>query len=240
MSIKVMLTFLVRVFFKIYFGVFGKPKINANFQKVLKLYRSRGFIGDFSLIRIWDAPFEELEKVVPREGVVVDLGCGDGILANYLAVSSGKREVLGIELNKSRVREADRGLKNARFIQGDILKEDFPKSDAILLTHVFHHLTSYKDQENLLEKCKENLNKGGKLIITEIIEKPILKFLFSALTDIITVPILFEGKLVDTKIHYRTLTGWKKFLGNGEFKYKYEVTHKGMPFSHVIFVAEKN
>ena len=237
LSIKSLLIFFVRVFFKIYFGVFGRPKINSNLRKVLRLYKGRGFIGDFSLIRIWDAPFETLEKLIPKSGDVVDLGCGDGILSNYLAVSSRKRKVLGIELNKNRVREADRGLKNSKFIQGNILQKNFSKSDAIVLTHVLHHLTSYGDQEKLLRKCRQNLKRGGKLVITEIIERPILKFLFSALTDIIIVPVLFSGKLIDTEIHYRSFSGWKKFLENEGFKYSYEIMHKGMPFCHVIFVA---
>lgn len=238
LSIKSAIIFLIRIFFKIYFGIFGRPKINPNFQKTLNLYKRRGFLADFSLIRFWDAPFERLERLVPKSGSVIDLGCGDGILSNYLATSSLQRRVLGIELNKNRLREADRGLKNTRFIQGDILKKNFPKSDTILLIHVFHHLPSYKDQERLLTKCRRSLRVGGKLIVTEIIETPILKFLFSALTDVVTVPILFEGKLFDTKIHYRTLGGWEKFLSGGGFKFKSESIHKGMPFSHVIFIAE--
>lgn len=238
LSIKSALIFFVRLFFKLYFGAVGKPKINKNLKKVLSLYKKRGFLADFSLIRIWDAPFEKLEKISPRKGDVLDLGCGDGILSNYLAVSSAERSVTGIELNKNRIKEADRGLKNAKFVQGNILEKEFPKSDAVFLTHVLHHLASYEDQEKLLVKCGNDLKKNGKLIVTEIIERPFLKFLFSALTDIIIVPILFDGKIIDAKIHYRTLSSWKKLFIKLGFKFKYEIIHKGMPFSHVIFVLE--
>lgn len=236
--IKQILIFFITIFFKIFFLVFGEPKISSRLKSAVNLYKGNSFSSLFKIIRVWDAPFEEIEKAVPDNGKIVDLGCGDGILGNYLALSSKKRNVVGIEFNKKRINEANKGLANTKFVYGDILKSNFTKADAILLIHVLHHLESYKDQEKLLTKCKERLNRGGKIIIAEIIERPLHKFLFTALTDFLIVPILFEGRLINTMVHFRTLDKWKKLFKKMGFKYKYSLNHQDMPFSHAIFTLE--
>lgn len=227
----------MNIFFKVYFGVFGKPKVGKNLKKTIALYKGHDFNELFSLIRVWDAPFEKINKMVPKKGVIVDLGCGDGILANYLGISEKKRKVLGVELNKARLKEANKGVKNVGFRKGDIVKGNYPKADCILLTHVLHHLSSKEDQEVVLKFAKKKLKKGGMLIITEIIERPLLKLVFTWLTDAFTVPILFEGKLYDFSFRYRTENNWKYLLSSIGLSVKSELVHKHKPFSHVIFTA---
>ena len=236
--VKSLLWFTVNVFFSIFFIIFGKPKAQKNLQKTMKLYEGDGFNELFSVIRVWDAPYEEINKLVPRSGKVIDLGSGDGILANYLALSSSKRKVVGVEINKNRISEADKGVENAKFKYGDILKQKLPKSDCILLTHVLHHLPSKRDQEIALRNIKKSLKKNGKLIIVEIVEKPRLKYWFTWLTDAFTVPILFEGKLYDFNFHYRKENEWLYLLNDMGFKIKTTNPHFGKPFSHVIFSCE--
>ena len=72
-----------------------------------------------------------------QRGGIIDLGSGDGLMANYLGISSKRRKVFGIELNKSRLIESDKGVKNVKFKVGDILKSKIYKVDVILLIHVF-------------------------------------------------------------------------------------------------------
>lgn len=233
--IKQFLIHLIEIFFKIYFGVFGKPKISRDLAKAIDLYKGGGFSSLFKIIRVWDAPYQEIEKLVPQKGEIIDLGSGDGLMANYLGISSKKRKVFGIELNKSRLIESDKGLNNVKFKVGDILKNKIYKVDAILLIHVFHHLPDYESQVKILEACKKNLNKNGKLIVAEIIQKPFLKYLFTYVTDALILPIVFNNKLIDTKIHYRKDTEWKKLFKSYGFKVKTTYPHNGKPFSHVLY-----
>jgi len=236
--IKQFLVFLIKIFFRVFFAIFGYPKMSKDLSKAIDLYKGQGFSSLFKIIRVWDAPLEEIEKAVPQNGKIVDLGCGDGILGNYLALSSKKRSIVGIEFNRKRISEANKDITNTKFIYGDILKSNFTKANAILLIHVLHHLESYEDQEKLLTKCKKQLNKGGKIIIAEIIERPLHKFLLTALTDFLIVPVLFEGRLINTMVHFRTLDKWKKLFKEMGFKYKYSLNHQNMPFSHAIFTLE--
>lgn len=236
--IKQFLVFLIEIFFRIYFYIFGKPKVSKDLSIAIDLYKGQGFSSLFKLIRVWDAPYQEIEKLVPQKGEIIDLGSGDGLMANYLGISSKRRKVFGIELNKSRLVESDKGIKNVKFKVGDILKEKIYKVDAILLIHVFHHLSSYASQVKILEACKNNLNKNGKLIVAEVTQKPFIKYLFTYITDTLILPIIFNSKLVDTKIHYRNDSDWKKLFRGYGFKVNTTYPNKGRPFSHVLYECE--
>lgn len=233
--IKQFLISLIEVFFKAYFTVFGYPKMCKDLSNAIDLYKGQGFSSLFKLIRVWDAPYEEIESIVPRRGQIIDLGSGDGLMANYLGLSSKSRKVFGIELNKSRLVESNKGLKNVKFKVGDILKSKIYKVDSILLIHVFHHLPNKEAQIKMLEACKKNLNKNGKLIVAEIIQKPFLKYIFTYLTDTLILPIVFNNKLIDANINYRSDSEWKKLFKSYGFKVKTTYPHKGMPFSHVLY-----
>ncbi|MDO8503242.1 MAG: class I SAM-dependent methyltransferase [bacterium] len=227
---------LLQVFFAAWF--WRDRKLKENVQRTITLYKKDGFASLFTRIRFWDAPFEELEELTPKEGVIIDLGCGDGILTNYLALGGPKRKLVGIELNRERLEVADKGLPNTEFILGDVTKRSIPNADAILTVHLLHHLPSYAAQEELIQLCSKKLKDGGSLIVAEVDRKPFLKYLFSWVTDAIIVPMLFEKKFFSTKFFYRSADEWKELFTRNGFRVKTTEAHKGKPFSHIIFECE--
>jgi SAM-dependent methyltransferase len=230
---------LIRFFFFILFTFTGKPTTNQTLRKASDLYGDDQFSQLFTQVRIWDAPYQELEDLLPKKGTIIDLGCGDGFLANYLALAASERKIIGIEINKNRLKLANKGIKNARFILGDITKIKFPKADVILLVHVLHHLGSLKAQEELIKFCSKKLPKKGELIIVEIDRKPLIKYFFTYLIDTVLVPILFDKKFIDTHIKYRRLNQWIELLRNNGFSSKVRLAHKGKPFSNVLIISKK-
>lgn len=237
--IEKFIKWMLTIFFGILFQFNNNSKNSPNLNKLIKLYQTGGFSETFSKIRIWDAPIEMIEKIVPKKGIILDLGCGDGLLANYLAIARSKNLIIGIENNLIRITEARRGLKNTKFLKGDILKNKFPSADVILLVHVLHHLPSYETQINLLEKCKHKLKNGGELIIVEINNRPILKFILTWLIDVIVFPIIFEKKIFNFNIFYRSEKEWQICLKNSGFNVKTITAHHNKPFSHFIFYCKK-
>ncbi|EKD90405.1 MAG: hypothetical protein ACD_31C00005G0031 [uncultured bacterium] len=227
-------------FLKVFFYKILKQEINKDINKIIELYKKDGFSSFFVKIRIWDSPFKETEKFVPKNGRILDLGCGDGFFSNYLAITSFEREVVGIELNKSRIKDANKGIKNTKFIPGNVLSVKFMKAEAVLLFHLLHHLPSYNDQIMLLKKSNNFIKPGGKLILVEVDKKPFLKYLFSYITDSLIVPLLFDNKFVDPKIYYRDKNEWKKIMEELGFKVKVFKLDKSKPFSHVILIGTKN
>lgn len=238
--VKKSLEFILGIFFRIFFLIVPKTKISRDLKKTIGLYRGSGFSELFAEIRAWDAPYEPVDKLIRKNAKVLDLGCGDGLLANYLAISSPMRKIKGIELNPGRVRQADKGLKNTSFERGDILQAKIAQDyDVITLIHVLHHLPNRKSQIKILEKVSKALSKNKELIILEIDDRPFSKLIFSWLTDAITVPILFEGKIFNPNFFYRKASEWKQILSKLGFRVKIKAIHEGMPFSHVLIYAKK-
>ncbi len=207
---------------------------NSKVNQLIKLYPNDKFIK----IRFWDAPYLEVETIISKNSSIIDLGCGDGFFANFLAISSKKRKVFGIEINKSRIISADKGLQNTRFLSGDITKTKLPKTDVVVLFHVLHHLTSFKTQNKLLNVCSKQLKKNGKLIIVEVEPKISYRYLIAWLVDHFLVPWIFDRKFY-SPIYFRRGQDWVTLLNQLAFKTKVTNLERDKPFSHVLIEATK-
>lgn len=207
-------------------------------EEVINLYSDSFWKKIFSKIRFWDAPYLEVEKLIPRQGDIIDLGCGEGFFANFLAISCPKRSILGVDVDKKRIVSAQRGLKNTKFILGDVTKKEIPMADCIIMFHLLHHLPSWGDQEILLRKSSEKLKIGGKLIIVEALPGFSIKFFLGLLADLFLVPWLFERRLY-SKIFYRKKEQWRKLLNKIGYTVSTITAEKGMPFSHIILICQK-
>lgn len=236
-------TFIVyiflRVIFKVYFKIVGEPKFNKNITKTIRLYAENDFTGWFKNIRFWDAPYSKVEKLIPDKGQIVELGCGEGMFSNYLAISSSRRKVFGFDIDRTRIKQADRGLKNTIFKKADVTKLNLPQSDCIVMFHLLHHLLSPNLQTNLIKKSINSLKKDGKLIIVEINNKPFFKYLVTWLTDHLLIAWLFEKRLYEPNIYFRSEKQWLKLFSEFDLKCKVYSVNRNMPFSHIIFECSK-
>ncbi len=230
---------VIGITFTIFFSIIGKPQSDKHLTKAVDLYSGEGFSEIFSSIRIWDAPFEAINRLVPNKGTILDLGSGDGLLANYLALSQPKRVVYGFEINPDRLNISDRKVKNTYFRKGDLTHLKLPKNNCMLLVHVLHHLPNRREQEKLLVRCFSQMDTSGRLIIVEIARKPYLKYAITWLTDAFIVPILFEKRIFNKNFFYRSTSEWQTLLKRTGFSVQTYSAHSGKPFSHVIFVATK-
>lgn len=203
-------------------------------DKVINLYQDGGFAGDFAKIRFWDAPYLEMEKMITKSGNIVDLGCGDGIFANFLALKSKNRNIFGVEISEERLKRADKGIPNTKFLVGDITKLNIPKADTILLVHVLHHLLSYPAQEELLYVIKTKLKKGGQLLIAEVEPSWSFKYLVTWFVDHFLVPWLFDKRFY-SPIYFRKPKDWIKLFKKVGLTCKITSAAKNKPFTHILF-----
>ena len=207
-------------------------------SKTIGLYSGLGWKSLFARIRIWDAPYEQVERVIPKKGVIVDLGCGEGLFSNYLALGSEKRIIFGVDINKNRLKQAYHGVTNTKFVFGDVNKAKIPAADAIILMHLLHHLDSFEKQEELLRLCWSKLRKKGKLVIIEVEPKVSLKYLIAYFMDHFLVSWVFERKFY-SQIYFRKKKNWLKLLNRIGFKVSSYPGDKNKPFPHIIFECNK-
>lgn len=94
----------------------------------------------------------------------LDIGCGDGLLAQRLAERA--KRVTGIDRSPEMItlaRESAVGLPNLVFVEGDFLTADLPAAgyDFICSVSAIHHM----DFEAALTRMKELLRPGGRLVV---------------------------------------------------------------------------
>lgn len=201
-------------------------------QKIKKLYAGLGWVSLFTNIRFWTGSFRQIERVVPKRGKIIDLGCGYGIFANFMALSSTKRRVLGIDMDKEKISFADRGLSNVTFRVGDATKMGIRNLTAIILMDVLHHLESYKAQEQLIQKSTRLLAPRGKLIISDVDSGPMWKLILARIADFLLYP--------NQSVHYgyrkKLLPILEQYFGKRNIKVS-TLTHN--PFPHILYICQK-
>ncbi|NQT90373.1 MAG: class I SAM-dependent methyltransferase [Candidatus Omnitrophica bacterium] len=204
----------------------------SEIRKTRRLYRNLGYVTVFIYFRFFHAPYDLAETLVPRQGKIMDLGCGYGFFANLLGLASKKRDVMGVEFSDRKLQYADQGVENVRFINEDITKLTVIDCDAIILFHVLHHLHSHNQQQRLLKEAYKKLKKGGKLIVVEIDNKPLWKFLFTVAID----ATLYIGNW----FYYRTEKQFIELFERLDFTVEKIVpAHRFVPLSHKIYVCRK-
>ncbi len=108
-------------------------------------------------------------KLMPEKGDILDIGCGYGYVSYMLSLTSGERQITGVDYDHEKIEVAKHCFsKNDKldFICGDITQMNFGKKDGFLLLDVLHYFP-VEEQISLLTKCLENLNESGLVIIRD-------------------------------------------------------------------------
>jgi ubiquinone/menaquinone biosynthesis C-methylase UbiE len=105
----------------------------------------------------------EIMNVSPNSRVL-DLGCGQGILARQLPPVA---EYLGIDLSKSLIEQARRGVKlqNAEFLVKDVTKPIEQPKDHFTHAVIMLALQNMEDPQPVIQNAATLLQKGGQLCI---------------------------------------------------------------------------
>ena len=201
-------------------------------RKARMLYHGLGYVTVFTYFRFFHAPYKLVSRLIPKKGKIIDLGCGYGFFANMLGIDFSQREVIGVELNKRKLKHANKGIKNVTFINEDITDLKIDDSDVVVLFHVLHHLNSFQQQHRLLKACCEKLKKGGKIIVVEIDYKPLWKFLFTYLIDF--------SLYIGDKFHYRSKEQFIELFKKVGLEVERVIpAHRFVPLSHMVYVGKK-
>jgi len=111
-------------------------------------------------------PFNEL---VPKQGKVLDIGCGYGFMPYMLSFVAKQRQITGIDYDEEKIDTAIHCFSktnNVNFVHSDVMGFEFEKYDCIILADILHYLQP-NEQKLVIEKCISNLNSGGIIIIRD-------------------------------------------------------------------------
>lgn len=113
--------------------------------------------------------YELFESLMPKQGKIVDVGCGYGFLPYMLMFKGRQREILGVDYDEEKISVAvncvDKSSKLS-FAVGDVSEYNFPNSDGFIISDVLHYLKE-QQQVQVIENCIAKLNYGGVLVIRD-------------------------------------------------------------------------
>lgn len=224
-------------------------------ERAAQPYRSAGrFAWFFAKGKLKGDPvfFGLLEHgLIPDASRLIDLGCGQGLLASWLLEARALHEsgewpahwpaapkveiIWGLELMPRDVQRARDALGNrAQILQGDICNADFGKAEVAIILDVLHYL-DYEAQEEVLRRVRAALPAGGTFIARIGDAAGGLPFYFSNWVD--QAVYLLRGHRPQ-KVYCRTLGEWLQVLTRNGFEAAPLPMHKGTPFTSVMLIAK--
>ena len=183
-----------------------------------------------------DPAFEYIlrEGLIPGEGALVDLGCGQGVLAALLAAAgrdvSGMR---GIDLMPRDIERARSAQTGAEFVVGDIRSTPFGPARCVVILDVLHYI-DFDAQEEVLRRVRDSLAEGGVLLLRVGDASASLRFRITVAVD--RAVMALRGHRLE-RLWCRPLVEWIALLEKLGFAVRAEPMSRGTPFANVLLVA---
>ncbi|MBI4023000.1 class I SAM-dependent methyltransferase [Candidatus Berkelbacteria bacterium] len=154
-------------------------------DRVLGQYRTQSFLTRLFLWLRWRLTFfERLLACVPRQGLVVDIGCGHGLWPVALVLDAPAREVVGYDPDRRRIEQAERVAAQVPRVRFTSHWEDLASLGPTSVTVVdVLILLPPRDKERLLGWASDHLVPGGTLLLKVNGTEPRLKHWFSLMEE---------------------------------------------------------
>lgn len=171
---------------------------------------------------------KELLRRIPPESSVIDLGCGNGNAAAWLAAHGFRGRYLGLDLSPGLlgIARAARHPFPAEFHPADFLEEGWDRSlaersfDFILAFAVLHHLPGDPARRAFLGACRRLLAPGGTLFFSN------WQFLRSA-------------KLLERTVSWSEIGLADSDADAGDYLLDWRRDGRGLRYVHVIGAGER-
>ena len=124
----------------------------------------------FTRLRLKVLPLEVLNTVVPAQGKIVEIGCGHGLICNYLGLANPEREIIGVDIDPRRMTMAKttlNGRENVHFQEGRFEHFHFINLDMVLLFGVLC-VIPIRYWDELFANIHRALKPGGELLLHDI------------------------------------------------------------------------
>lgn len=177
------------------------------------------------------AGFDRLYPYLQDKGILIDVGCGYGVVSNLISLRRRNLEIYGIDIDKKRILEAQKTVGNRKNIQFQVADlrniTSLPEADVIIFFDVFHHIPK-QHHESLLKIALSSLKKGGTILVKDINTFPRWKYWINYIHD----TLLNGGSL-----HFRSRQDWQSMITKYA-KITYSETY-GFLYPHMLFVITK-
>jgi SAM-dependent methyltransferase len=190
------------------------------------------------------------QKLIPDHARVLDLGCGQGLLAAWLSAARQLYEVgewptdwpippriaelRGVDLLASDIRRAACAIgAPARFEVGDMRSVDFGQADVLVILDVLHYVEPAA-QDDILRRVRAALPPGG-VFLTRVGDAAAgLRFRMSNWVDRL---VAFGRGNRLPPVYCRPLADWVAALERLGFSVDTRAMNGDLPFANVMLIA---
>ena len=193
------------------------------------------------------------EGLIGENADVVDIGCGQGLLASLLtaavkathwprdwAAAYPLKSYFGVDLMQADITRATAALHHlgprVRFAQGDMCDCAFPACDVAVILDVLHYVP-IDAQNAVIDRAIAALRANGRLLLRIGDERGGLGFAVSQWVDRVVTRI--RGHRV-TPTFCRPLADWVQLLQDKGLNVQAIPMHEGTPFANVLLRADKS
>jgi methionine biosynthesis protein MetW len=135
--------------------LFRPIPLDNNFSNYDEYWKKRGFHAPSQ------RKAEFISKRIHSKSTILDIGCGDGTIINYLSKNNKPKEIIGIDISKKAVMYVkSRGYKAFKIDVSSNQFTDFLKEkdfDYIIITEVLEHI---QEPEKLITSIKNHFTKS--------------------------------------------------------------------------------
>ena len=180
---------------------------------------------------------DEVGQYLPRQGRVLDLGCGFGLFSLYYASVHPAIEIEGIDLNARRIAmarvAAERlGLRNVSYEVGNATEFRGGRLyDAAYMLDIIHHIPP-DTVRPLLDQLSKALPAGGRLIIKDVDTHPAWKRWFTHALDRVMDP--------GTPVRYWGGAELQGLLEEIGFTVHRHLMVDVLPYPHILYICQRS
>lgn len=191
------------------------------------------------------APLRSVTARLPREGTILDWGCGHGLVALLAAEEHEGRRVVGVDIDAAKLEDARRAADSTPFAHRVTFRQLEPGElptgtwDAVVIVDMLY-LLSPDAQAQLLRAAADCLAPGGVLVVKDIDSRPRPKAWLAALQEAISVRVARITATADG-LHRppgpELVEGWMAAAGLATAR---RACHRGHHVPHVVVTGRRS
>lgn len=147
--------------------------------------------------RPYVCPFEDIERHIPSNAKVLDVGCGNGALLAILLASGRISEAVGCDVHEGALASARKAAERAgnagcvSFLKiGDFEALPADRFDVVTMVDVLHHVPE-GERVKAVDEAIKRVGTGGIFLFKDMVESPFWRRLAHNIDDLI-----FSGEWV--------------------------------------------